>query len=201
MKGNGLHLLPRALSEEACREATYSNALRPQGNIQELRSLQAPQETLDYHHLNELLHLIHIVSYLSKDTRMYCNLLYSPLPFQKVSVLLNQKFSPSGGNPRSSTSSGAQDRQVPRETSDSHLPFHPPPPTVGGLFPPEVLDHDSYNGSFTRPPFSSTSSSAPARKKEEKHATISKCCSSYAIPSSGSTTRTAAPTFVFRVDR
>ena len=103
-----------------------------------LRSLQAHQGMSDYHQLNELLHLIRTVSYFSRDTRMYFNLLYSPLPSQKFSVLLNQKFSLSEGNHRSSTS-GHRTKHVPRGTSEYHLPSHPPPPNEGGLLPLNYL--------------------------------------------------------------
>ena len=113
---------------------------RPQGKTQELRSLQAPQGMSVYHQLYELLHLIRTVSYISMDTRIYFNLLYSPLPSQKVPVLLNQKFSLSGVNHRSSTSSGAQNRAGSSGNFGFSPAFHPPsPPKVRGLFPLKYL--------------------------------------------------------------
>ena len=122
----------------------------------------------DYHQLNELSHLIRTASYLSGDTRMYFNLLYSPLPSHKVSVLLNQKFSFSEGNHRSSTSSEAQDRIG----SSGNFGFSPvlSPSSSKRRRPlsPEVSDHDSYNVPFPPHPVPSTWSSAPARKKKKK---------------------------------
>ena len=103
----GLPLLPRALSEQAWREATSSNAfghmrrLRSSGLYRHLRNVWLPSAqrvVAPYPH-----------GQLPFCIIMYYNLLYSLLPSHKVSVLLIQKFSLSGGNHRSSTSSGAQD--------------------------------------------------------------------------------------------
>ena len=121
--------------------------LRPQGKTQEFRSL--PQGMSDYHQLNELLHLFRIVSCLSRDTRMYVNLLYLLLQSRKVSVLLYQKFSLSRVNHRSSTSSGAQDRAGSSGNfSLSQSSFKRRRPLSL-----EVSDHDSCNDDMRVPQF------------------------------------------------
>ena len=98
---------------------------------------------------------------------MHFNLLFSPLTSQKVSVLLNQKFSLSGGNHRNYASSGAQDRVGSSGLFGFSPALSPSSSKCRRPLSPEVSDHDSYNVPLPPHPAPSTSSSAPARKKEE----------------------------------
>ena len=148
---------------------------------------------LEYNLLNELLHLISTISYLSRDIRMYFNLIYSLLLSQKVSVLQNQKFSLSGRNHRGSTSSGAHYRAG----SSGIFRFSPALSPLSSKrrrpLSPDVSDHDSYKMPLHPHPVPSTSSSTPAKKKNRKNSQSSVDVA--AVMQSSGSAITTAPTF------